>query len=230
MEQSQAQGDELQIRIGIAAAPAINFIKETSPAPVPPQLSKPVANDDFTINLEAALQYDSLSRILNGYLAGKRFEISEGLINNYVVVENTAIGADTSGNFLIRVAFSGSFNGIIFFTGKPVYNVATKTVMVKNLKYDLKSKSFLLNAAKWLFDAKIVSELKKYAVFPLQTYYDTAKGALNGWLNKEWAPGVSGEGRISELTLNEVEALPVHLLIRSQCNGKLIIKISGFEL
>lgn len=230
MEQPQVKNNELQIKIGITAAPAVSFVKEPAVASVLPNLSPAMGNEGFQINLEAALQYDSLSRVLNGMLAGKRFEVSEGLISKHVVVNSTDVRADSSGNLLIRVDFGGSFNGTVYFTGKPVYDVATKTINVADLAYSLQSRSFLLNTAKWLFDKKIVGELRKRTVFPLNNYYDTAKVALNEWLNKEWTRGIRGEGSISDLQLETVAAQKEHLLIRSRCNGKLVVKVSEFVL
>lgn len=230
MEQPKASNNELQIRIGISAAPAVSFVPAVAQAAPLPNLSAPAANEGFRINLEAALQYDSLSRVLNGYLAGKRFDISEGLLSRHVVVQQTDVRADTSGNLLIRVNFSGSFDGTVYFTGKPVYDAATQTIRVADLHYDLQSRSFLLNTAKWLFNNKIVSELKKRTEFPLAQYYDTARVALGGWLNKEWAKGIRGEGSVSELRLDELKALPEHLLIRSQCNGRLVVKVAEISL
>lgn len=230
MEQPQARNNELQIRIGIAAAPAVSFKKEPAVANALPNLSPAIGNEGFQINLEAALQYDSLSRVLNGYLAGKRFEVSEGLISKHVMVNRTEVRADTSGNLLIKVDFGGSFNGIVYFTGKPVYDLATKTIRVADLAYNLQSRSFLLNTAKWLFDKKIVGELRKKTVFPLAAYYDTAKLSLNEWLNKEWTRGIKGEGIISDLQLETVEAQKEHLLIRSRCTGKLVVKVNEIVL
>ncbi|OLY92703.1 hypothetical protein BUE76_13005 [Cnuella takakiae] len=230
MEQPQAKNNMLQIKIGITAAPAVSFVKEPAVASALPNLSPAMGNEGFQINLEAALQYDSLSRVLNGMLAGKRFEVSEGLISKHVVVNSTDVRADSSGNLLIRVDFGGSFNGTVYFTGKPVYDPATKSVLVADLAYNLQSRSFLLNTAKWLFDKKIVGELRKRTVFPLNDYYDTAKVALNEWLNKEWTRGIRGEGSISDLQLETVAAQREHLLIRSRCNGKLVVKVSEIVL
>lgn len=230
MEQPKASNNELQLRIGITATPAVTFIKPNSVVAPLPNLSGPAATDGFGISLDAALQYDSLSSVLNGYLAGKRFEVSEGLIKKHVVVEQTTVAADTSGNLRIKVLFGGSFNGVVFFTGKPVYDASSQTIRVADLAYELQSKSFLLNTAKWLFNNKIVGELKKRTEFPLTQYYDTAKVVLNEWLNKEWTKGIKGEGAVSDLQLEAVEALPEHLWIRSRCTGKLAVRVSEIDL
>lgn len=229
MEQSQAKNDELQIRIGIAAAPAVSFSRDANPAAPLPNSPEPVSNDGFQINLEATLQYSSINRILNGYLAGKRFELVEGLINKHVVIEQAAVSANAGGNLLIRVNFSGSFDGIVYFTGKPVYDAALQAVRVADLHYELQSKSFLLNTAKWLLNNKIVSELNNRTLIPLPPYFDSARMALDSWLNREWTSGVRGKGTVSTLMLEEVKALPEHLLLRCVSSGKLVVSVSEIQ-
>jgi hypothetical protein len=102
--------------------------------------------------------------------------------------------------------------------------------VVNNLDYDLHTKNFLLKTAKWLFNKKIKSELKQYTTFSLKEYYDTAAKSINAWINKEWTKGVKGNGQVSELKLIGVYALPDHILIRSNCNGKLNLTISDIPL
>ncbi|HYK57683.1 MAG TPA: DUF4403 family protein, partial [Flavisolibacter sp.] len=176
--------------------------------------------------LEAALQYDSLSKVMNGYLANKRFDITEGLFKRHVTIKETRVSGDEKGDLLIQVDFEGSFDGTIFFTGKPVYNAEKKSIEVQEMDYDLKTKNFLLKTAKWLFNKRIINELKKYTSFELASYYDTASVTLNDWLNREWTKGIKGSDSVNNLQLTAVHALPQHLLIRSNCVGNLSVMVS----
>ena len=49
---------------------------------------------------------------------------------------------------------------------------------------------------------------------------------MNSWLNREWTKGIRGSGSITDLKLTAVYALPEHLLIRSNCVGKLNVLVS----
>ena len=230
MQNLNASNDLLNINIGITAAPVVSFVKpDIAPSRVP-NLGTSTAAPGFNIYLEAALQYDSLGKLMNGYLAGKRFEISEGLIKRHIVINETAVAADTLGNLRISVDFGGSFNGTVQFTGKPVYNATEKRIEVADLDYDLSTRSFLLKTAKWLFNKKIVNELRKYASFDLGQYYDTATVTLNDWLNREWTKGIRGAGAVKDLQLTSLYAMPEHLLIRSNCTGTLGIVVSEIAL
>jgi hypothetical protein len=230
MENMNAQNDFLHINIGITATPAVSLVKLDGAARPVPNLTPAPNPEGFSIFLEAALQYDSLSKVMNEYLVNKRFDLSEGLIKNYIIVQKTEVVPDTSGNLVIRMDFTGSQKGTVYFIGHPVYRHETKTIEVEGLDYDLKTNSLLLKTAKWLFNKKILSEMKKYASFDMNNYYDSASRTLNGWLNREWTKGIRGSGTVSDLKLVGVEALPEHLLIRSNCTGKLNVLISEINL
>ena len=88
----------------------------------------------------------------------------------------------------------------------------------------------MLKTAKWLFNQKIINELKRYTSFDLTQYYDTASKTLNDWLNREWTKGITGSGSVTDLKLTSVYALPQHLLIRSNCVGKLNVIVSELNL
>jgi hypothetical protein len=93
------------------------------------------------------------------------------------------------------------------------------------LDYDLVTKDFLLKTAKWLFNKKIISELKKYTSFNMNAYYDTAAKALTGWINKEWVKGMRSTGKVAELKITNVKALPQYLYIQTNCAGSLALRI-----
>jgi len=230
MENINARNDLLNISIGISATPAVSFDRpEVTPTAVP-NLVNAAHPGGFNIFLEAALQYDSLGRVLNGYLGGKRFDFTDGLFKRHITVNNTSVSGDENGHLLIRVDFSGSFDGTVMFTGVPVYDSEKKAIVVADLDYDLQTKNLLLKTAKWLFNKKIIGELKKYTSFDLSQYYDTASKTLNEWLNREWTKGIHGSGSIKALTLTAVHAQPEHLLIRSNCAGQLSVQVSELEM
>lgn len=230
MENINARNDMLNINIGISASPAITFENSNSTPTAVPDLAGSKNNNGFNIFLEAALKYDSLSNILNGYLANKRFDLSEGLIKKYIIVQHATLSGSENGDMVIKLDFTGSFNGTVLFFGKPVYNEATKTVEVNDLDYDLQTKNLLLKTAKWLFSKKISNELKKYTTFSLADYYSAAAKTINSWLNKEWTPGIRGIGYINQLRVMDVHALPEHLLVRSNCAGNMSVMISSINL
>lgn len=230
MQELHADKDLLNITIGITAAPVVQFEKAASSSTPLPNLTPATPAGGFTVYLDAALPYDSLSRVVNGYMAGKRFDVSEGLFAKHIVVKEVTVAGNTEGHLLLKVDFTGSFNGTAFFTGKPAYDAESQTLAVEDLDYDLQTKNLLLKGAKWLFASKIETELKKASRIPLAGYFDTAQQSLNQYLNREWTRGISGNGTIDDLRLVRAEALPQHLFLRTACSGKLRVTVSEISL
>jgi hypothetical protein len=229
MEKIGAQNDMLSLSIGISATPVVTLFKPQPVQAVVPNLSPAANKDGFNINLEAALQYDSLSKVIDGYMAGQRFEMSEGMIKKHAIIKSCKVYSDLQDKLIIEVDFEGSHNGTVYFTGRPAYNQDTRMIEVQDFAYDLKTNSFLLKTAKWLFDKRIMSEIQKYTSIDMKNYYDTASKTMNDWLNREWTKGIRGSGAIQDLKLTAVKALPQHLLIRSNCIGKLNVLVNQME-
>jgi hypothetical protein len=230
MENINGKNNILNVNIGISANPVVSFIKEENSSSLLPDLTTAGNKAGFNISLEAALKYDSLATIMNGYLLNKRFDVTEGLVKKHVTIQNVSISGSDSGKLSVHLEFSGSFNGTATFTGRPFYNATKQLIEVENLDYDLQTKNFLLKAAQWLFSKKIRNELQKYTSFSLSDYYNTATNSINNWINREWVKGVKGTGGIKEIHVLSVDALTEHLLVRSNCTGNLAIQISSIDL
>lgn len=225
MENIYAKDDLLNISIGITASPVINFENQAPTTSLVPDLTSAQTKNGFNIFLDAALNYDSLSNVTNGYLKGKRFDFKEAILKKHVIIDSCRVGGNSDGNLIVNVHFSGSHNGSVSFIGKPFYNEQTKSIEVANLDYDLVTKDFLLKTAKWLFNKKIITELKKYTTFNMNSYYDTASKALDTWINKEWAKGIKSSGKVNDLKITNVKALQEYLYIQTNCVGHLSLRV-----
>jgi hypothetical protein len=230
MEKINAQNNLLQLNLGITASPKLSFIKPASSVPPVPNLTPAPADQGFNIHLEAALEYDSLSRVVNGFMAGKRFEVSDGLFKKHIIVRSCRLYSDLYDKLVVEVGFEGSHSGTVYFTGKPVYDSVARKIDISDFSYDLKTNDFLLRTVRWLFDKRIVSEIKKYTSIDLSAYYDTAVHTMNNWLTREWATGVRSNGSVSNLMLTGVYAQKEHLLLRSNCKGTLEVSVTAAEL
>ena len=130
---------------------------------------------------------------------------------------------------LIKICFYGTNTGVFYLTGKPVYDSAKRSLEVKDIDFDIKSKNILLGSADWLFDKKITKEISKYAHFELGGYIDSAKFTLNQQLNRELAKGIKSSGSIQDIRLAGIYPLQQHLVIRSNCEGRLAVKVESID-
>lgn len=230
METIATSNDLLAISINIHTTPLVIFKKEDGTTNAQPNIGSAGNLNGFTVYLDAVLKYDALSHIINQYLKNKRISVTEGIINQHIILDDNQVYGDDTGHIKIKTDFSGSFDGTFFFTGIPVYDAATQTMEIQSLSYDITTKNILLKAAKWLFNKKIENELKKHTVFSLQNVYHSASQALTALLSKEWTKGIDSTGSITDLYLESIRALPQHLLIRTYCKGNLAITINEKSL
>jgi hypothetical protein len=183
----------------------------------------------FSIFLDAVLNYDSLTNILNGKLSGKRFELDKGPVRKTFIIDECKLYGSGDDKFIIRVNFSGTNSGTIYFVGKPVYDNATHIIEVKDIDFDIRSKNALLKAADWLFNKRISNEIAKYTRFDLSSFIDSAKININKQLNREWVKGIRSNGSMNVINLIGIYPMKDQLIIRSNCTGDLSIKVESID-
>jgi hypothetical protein len=222
-----AQNDSLNINIGLSAKPLITFEKPNEHLTIVPNISDFGYHSGFHIFLDAILNYDSLSNIVSSQLKNKRFDLTS---NKYVIIEDCTIYGMDNENLIIKVNFEGSEKGLFYLTGKPFYDISAKTIELRDLDFDIRSKNMLLKTANWLFSRRIINELKKYSRFDLSPYISTAITTANQQLNKEWVKGIQSMGKMDEIKIVNIYPLREHLVIRSNCSGSLAIKVNSADI
>ena len=216
-----ARNDSLTIYIGLAAKPLISLERPQEHLTVAPNISDFSDRTGFNIFLDAVLNYDSLSTIVSSQLKDKRFDLAS---SKYIIIKDCMLYGMDNENLVIKVSFEGSEKGIFYLTGKPAYDATTKIIELRDLDFDIRSKNTLLKTAAWLFNKRIVNELKKYSRFDLSSYINTAIISINQQLNKEWMKGIQSNGKMDEIKIVGLYPLREHLIIRSNCSGALSVK------
>lgn len=224
-----ARKDSLNVYLGLTARPVIRFEKPMTGTTLVPGLSDFSHYPGFNIFLDAVLNYDSLSTLLNNKIKDKRFEL-EGKGNKYVIIKDSRIYGTGSEKMIIKIWFAGSNEGIAYFTGKPVYDEEKRQIEIREIDFDVKTKNLLLKTADWLFSRRITNEIGKYAKFDLSGYVDSAKLLMNQHLNREWIRGVKSTGLMENLTIIGFYPLSDHLIIRSNASGSLAVKVDAIDM
>lgn len=222
-----ARNDSLYIFLGLTANPLVRFDKPQHLRTVVPNLDFSLPRAGFNIFLDALLNYDSLSRILNGQFRGKEFSYQKGPLNKTVVIRDCSLYGMDNERLIIRLEFGGSNEGVIYFTGKPVYNHQDYRLEVRDIDFDLKTKNMLMRTAEWMFNRRIINELMDYTKFDLKSYIDSAKTMISEQLNRDWLPGISSSGQIDELSIISIFPLSNQLFIRGYAQGNLLLKLDA---
>lgn len=224
-----AKNDSLNILLGMTAKPVISFEKTNDLMTLAPDIDNAAAKPGFNIFLDAVLNYDSLSNILNAQLKGKEFDLSKGKSKKVIVIEDCRIYGTGNEKLIIKMSFSGSNSGIAYFTGKPFYDPGKKLIEVHDIDFDVRTKNLLLKSADWLFNKRITNEIAKASKFDLSNYVDTAKIMINRQLNGEWIKGVKSNGTISDLKIVRFYPTTESFIIRSNASGELMIKVDAMS-
>jgi len=225
-----AQNDSLYVYLGLSARPVIGFEKPSEQNSSVPNIGPFSRYSGFNIFMDAILQYDSLSNLLNQKIAGKQFDFRKGTVKKTFIIKECKLYGSGNEKLIIKVEFTGTDDGVVYFTGKPVYNNETHVIEVKDIDFDIRSKNALLKAADWLFSKRISSEVGRYARFDLTSFIDTAKVTINAQLNKEWVKGIRSDGHINDIKLIGIYPLSKYLVIRSNCTGELSVKAETANL
>lgn len=224
-----ALNDSLNIFLGLTARPAISLEQPAEQRSPIPNLGSFGRKQGFNIFLDAVLNYDSLSAILNQQLAGKTFDFKKLMIRKKFIIDSCSMYGAGNENLVIKVNFSGTNSGVVYLLGKAFYNNEKRAIEVADVDFDIKSKNFLLGSADWLFDKQITKEITSQARFELGAYIDSAKVSMNQQLNQEWMPGIRSYGTINDIGLIGIFPMQKHLVIRSNCNGDLSVKVDSIN-
>jgi len=223
------RNDSLQIVLSLTARPVIRFEKPTDNKTIVPEMDNKQTNPGFSVFLDAVLNYDSLSQLVNSQIKGYQFEFKKGTIKKAVIVNDCRIYGSGNERMIIKLSFSGTNIGVAYFTGKPVYNEKEKIIEIKDIDFDVKTKNILLNNADWIFNRRITNEIAKRTRFDLSKYIDTAKYLMSIQLNREWLKGIKTEGAMNDLRISGIYPLSEHLVIRSNASGNLTIKVDTID-
>ncbi len=224
-----AHNDSLNIYLGMTAKPVISFERSNDVMTLVPNIDNSGIRQGFNIFLDAVLNYDSLSNILNSQLKGKEFDLSKGKEKKVIVVETCQLYGTGNEKLIIKMNFSGSSSGIAYFTGKPFYDEKKKIIEVREIDFDVKTKSLLLKSADWLFNKKITNEIARISHFDLTNYIDTAKTLINRQLNTELIKGIKSTGTINDLKIAGFFPMTEYFIIRSNASGDLMVKVDAMN-
>jgi hypothetical protein len=186
-----------------------------------PPLERFSGASGFNLNLDIRASYDSLSSFINAQLIGKEFDFNGKKIS----VRGMKISGAQNQKLVFKMDFDGAKKGAVYFSGTPLLETLTQKISLKELDFDVQTKSVLIKAAKWMFNKRIMEELEKNTVFELVTLLNEAKKNIVEALNMEITKGVKMSGSVNKLSLQEIYLDKSHLLLRSKLLGTVKIKM-----
>jgi len=187
-----------------------------------------ISNDipkGFEIGLIGTVPYEEASKLAAAEFVGKVYDFKEGKYK----IEVTSIDIyGQNDKLIIKAGLKGNINGVIYLKGTPYYDANTKTVSLKDLNYDLDTRSVLVKTANWLLQGTFAKQMEKQFVFSVSGQIDEAQKAIRQQLSsRKVSKGISLEGRLDALQPDQVYLTPTHLVALIVAKGRIDIKVDG---
>ncbi|HEX7410652.1 MAG TPA: DUF4403 family protein [Bacteroidales bacterium] len=179
-----------------------------------------VLADNTVMNLVADIPYTFIDSISRQNLLGKTF--SEGK-RSITINELSIFGKDNS--MIVQTTVSGSINGKLYFSGKPVYNKTDSTIRISDFDFELKTKNALVKSASWLIKGGIVGSVAKRLVYPVgDKVRETQDAIQKNITHYELANGFFLTGKIDHMDLQQLYLAPgsIKAAISIQCKVKIM--------
>ncbi|MFZ4400361.1 MAG: DUF4403 family protein [Bacteroidales bacterium] len=174
-------------------------------------------DNNFTINLMADISYKSADTLAKQYLKGKTFTQDKKSIT---VIDIKVYGSNNK--MIIGATLTGSLNGIIYFTGKPVYDSANSTVRIVDIDFELETKNTLIKTANWLLHNRFIKMIEPSLIFPIgdrlsQSKVLIQKQLTNNYINKN----ILLNGQLKDLYIENIYLTPESIKVAVNFKGNL---------
>jgi hypothetical protein len=171
--------------------------------------------------LDIRTSYDSLSSFVNKAFKGYEFELK----NKKITVRQLDVFGTQDSKMVLKMTFDGAKNGVLYLIGTPKLDAENQRIFLEEVEFDVKTKSILLKSAKWLFNDRIIEEIKKNAIFDLAPMIFDAKKTINKELNSTITKGVKMNGEIEDISIKDLFLDSKNLIVRTNFKGELKLKI-----
>lgn len=154
-----AQNNRVRVSIGIKSfAEAVVGPEPPAPPPSPLPNLKLVNSFDksFHIALNADLYYRDILAIASPLLLNRQFE-ADG--KSITLKEFDLYGSGD--RLIVKVATEGSLDGVFYLTCKPCFDPQTNVFSVKEIDFDMNTKSLLLQSANWFLHGAIRDAIRE---------------------------------------------------------------------
>ena len=143
-----------------------------------------------------------------------------------IIIKSIVIKGALDSTIVFAVAFEGAKKGTVFLVGKPTIDEKNQSVSIRDIAFDIETKSVLLKTAKWMFNDKIISEIQKVATYDLQVLLYDAKETISKQLNGPITEGIDMAGKINNIQVKSLHLTNSHLVIRTNILGELKLKLN----
>ena len=162
------QGSAGHIRLGAAITSDVMCLMDNFPpsgkvTALPFIQPLKLASDTFKINLLTDIPYSTINRMITQQIGDSTF-----LFGTRRIKFETFRVYGTNDKMAVETKVSGSVNGTLYLTGIPYFHAEDTTLRIKDLKFDIKTRSLAMKTSKWLFTGKIERAITRSFAIPFK--------------------------------------------------------------
>ncbi len=181
------------------------------------------APDDFQMRFATDVPFAEAERLAKNIMIGQVFESGK----KKVKVEDLALWGNND-KVVVNTTLSGSFNGHIYFVGRPEFNPVKNQIEVKDLDFHVDTRSFLLRSASWIFQGTIKKKMAASMTFPLAQNIAEVKTAVQQTLsNYQIQPGITLYGALDSVAVQDTRVTPTGIRVNLFSTGKVNVDVKG---
>lgn len=202
-----------------------NKPSEAVMASLPPLKLVDKLDEKFEVGMITLIPYENARKMAMEQMTGKTFEFMDGKYK--INVLNLDIYGQ--GEFLVVAAtLAGSLNGKVFFKGKPQFDPSTKSLVMKELDYDLDTRNKLAKTADWLAHGRFLKMMEPYFSYSLAAQLDEAKKMIQQNLaGNQWNKNINLAGNLDLLQPEAIYLTREGIQAIISAKGKLEVKVAA---
>ena len=179
----------------------------------------------FSINLNTDVQISKINEIAEKELIGQVFK--DG--NKKVIITSLKIYGSNN-FFIVEVGLKGSVKGKVYLKGRPEYNPASKSIEIKDVDFDIKTKNALLKSASWLAHGKLIKMISPSLVYPMANDIDNIKKQIQDNLkDNRSVKGILIRGDIKTVDIDKIYITPESIKVTVFLDGTLQIVVENLS-
>ena len=179
----------------------------------------------FEINMNAEIPFTKINEIAQNELIDKEF--TQG--NRKIIIKSiNAYGSKD--RFIVELSLDGSIKGKVYLRGKPEYNSIAKSIEIKDLDFDLKTRNALVKTASWLLHGTFVNMISPYLNYSIAPQLEQSKTLLQSYLKENNSiRGMTISGELKYIDIDKIFVTDEAVIVIISLNGSLSVNVNGLS-
>lgn len=222
------ENGRISTTIYVEGKPSVKIGERPDPKyiqPLPPLRISQVEAEDFTLHINAEVAYDEAERLAKEQLLGETFSYGR---RSVTIQDLEFFGKGSS--LVINTTLSGTYNGSIYLTGRPVFDPKKNTIDIEDLEYTLDTKNYLFKSAGWLMKSTIKNKIAENLNFLLDYNMKDMQDQFQEQLQEyELATGVVLNGNLAAIDLRNAYLTVNGMVVDIALKGNVNVRVKGLN-